>query len=263
MSNCIKKSEFFIKTGWTVRIILIILMGSLSQSYLQGQNQPEKPVGQVKKDSREGKSAAASIAELELRLKMTQKELDVLRKELAEVLKQSDKRDQEYVRLQMSLAASISEGSRKEYDKQNRDVLKALYGVTKSGQELVNMSTECCDFVEQILDQKTITDIDKARAKLRLSKLKSSAEKFHMRIQPRSEDFLFKSCRVLAVNDKLQVVVLNVGATSGVKNGIFLRSEKGDVKLVVVAVRPFISAAVVTEGDMVKLAKGMVLIPGK
>lgn len=259
----IKKSGFFVKSRWTVCIIMIILMGSLSQSYLRAQKKVEKPESPINNDSREGKSAAASIAELELRLKMTQKELGVLRKELAEVLKQSDKRDQEYLRLQMSIAASIADGNRKEYDKQNREILKSLYGITESGRELVNAATECSSFMKDILNQEEITDIDKARAKLRLSKLKSAAEKFHMRIQPRPKDLLFKSCRILTVNDKLQVVVLNVGATSGVRNGIFLRTKTGDCKLVVVAVRPFISAAVLTEGDLIKLARGTELVPGR
>jgi hypothetical protein len=263
MGRCAKKSDFFIKTDWTVCIILTILMGSLSQSYLLGGNQTVTKVVSQKAKSEERVSAAARIADFELRLRMTQKELGILRKEMADVLKQSEKRDQEYLRLQMSIAASIADGSRKEYDKQNRELLKALYGITLSGETLVSNSTEFCNFVEMILDQKSITDIDKARVKLRLGKLKSAAEKFHMRIKPRPEDLLFQSCRVFAVNDTLQVVVVNVGTTSGMRNGLFLRTESGDCTLSVVAVRPFISAAIVTKGDISSLSKGAVLYPGK
>lgn len=263
MGICIKKSCFFIKTDWTVCIILIILMGSLSQSYLLGDELAVTKVVAGKAKKEEGENAAAKTAELELSLKMTQNELGALRKELADVLKQSEKRDQEYLRLQMSIAASIADGSRKEYDKQNSELLKALYAVSSSGEDFVSCSTEFCSFVEKIMNQESITDIDKARVKLRLGKLKSVAEKFHMRIKPRPEDLLFKSCRVFAVNDKLQIVVVNVGTTSGMRNGIFLRTENGDCKLSIVAVRPFISAGIVTEGDISSLSKGMVLFPGK
>ena len=263
MRVCAKKSGFFIKTDWTVRIILIILMGSLSQSYLLGDDLAVTKVITGKASLEKRESAAAQIAELELRLRMIQQELQFLRKEMAEVLKQSEKRDQEYLRLQMSIAASIADGSRKEYDKQNSELLKSLFEISGSGEELVSYSTEFCDFVGKVIDQESITDIDKARVKLRLGKLKSTAEKFHMRIKPRPKDLLFKSCRVFAVNDKLQVVVLNVGTTSGMRNGLFLRTESGDSKLSVVVVRPFISAAVVTEGDISSLSKGTVFFPGK
>ena len=255
----IKKIVFFIKTGWTVRVILTILMGSLSQSDLLSEDRAVSEVVPAKEE----KGASAVVAELELRLKMTQDELAVLRKELANVLKQSEKRDQEYLRLQMSIAASISDGKRKEYDKQNREVLQDLYSVTQSGEELISMADECCNFLEKVLDQKSITDIDKARSKLRLGKLKAAAAKFHIMIKPRQEERLFQSCRVLDVNDKLQVVALNVGSTSGMRNGIFLRTRSGDCKLVVIIVRPFISAGVITKGDISSLAKGSVLIPGQ
>jgi len=263
MGNCIKKSDFFIKTDWTVCVILTILMGSLSQSYLLGNDQPVTKVVAGKANLKESVSVAAKIAELKLRLRMTSKELGALRKEIADVLKQSEKRDQEYLRLQMSIASSIADGSRKEYDKQNSELLQALYGISRSGEELVSCSTEFCNFVEMIIDHKSITDIDRARVKLRIGKLKVASEKFHMRTKPRSEDLLFKSCRVFTVNDKLQVVVVNVGMTSGMRNGLFLRTKSGDCKLSVVAVRPFISAAVVTKGNIASLSKGTVLYPGK
>ena len=263
MGICIKKSDFFIKTDWTVCIILIILMGSLSQSYLLGDDQAVTKVVPEKANTKNGESAAADTAELELRLRMARKELEALRKEMADVLKQSEKRDQEYLRLQMSIAASIADGSRKEYDKQNHELLKALSEVSHSGEELVSSSTEFCEFVSKIIDQESITEIDKARLKLRLGKLKSTAEKFHVRIKSRPEDLLFKSCRIFDVNDKLQVVVVNVGSTSGMRNGLFLRTESGDCKLSVIAVRPFISAAIVTEGDIGSLSKGTILFPGK
>ena len=259
----IKKSVFFLKTGWTVRVILTILMGYFFQFDLMcGDSVVTEAL--KKEDSGKGEeSGIATIAELELRLKMAQKELTVLRKELASVLKQSEKRDQEYLRLQMSIAASVSDGKRKEYSKQDSELLQSFYSVARSGEELISMTTECCDFVEKILDQKSITDVDKVRSKLRLRKLKTAAAKFYMMIKPRQEKVLFRSCRVLDINDKLQVVVLNAGATSGMRSGILLRAESSDCELTVIMVRPFISVGVVTKGDIASLAKGSVLVPGK
>ncbi|MBN1863578.1 MAG: hypothetical protein JW808_01620 [Victivallales bacterium] len=243
--------------------MLIILMGSLSQSCPLHGIEPLLNDAPAEADTKRGRGAADTVAQLEARLIMAQRELELLRKEFAEVLKQSDARDEEYLRLQTSVAASISEGARKEYSKQNLEVLKALQSLSQAGRELVTLVMECCDFLEDIFAREAMTDVDKARAKLRLGRLKTSAESFNFRIQPRPEDLLFQSCRVLAVNDSLQIVVLDAGAASGVRGGIMLHTEDRACRLVVIETRQFISAALVTEGDISRLARGTVLVPGQ
>ena len=65
-------------------------------------------------------------------------------------------------------------------------------------------------------------------------------------------------CRVYEVNHELQVVALSIGSANGVRSGlIFWGGEKRDIQLRVVSVRPFVSAAVVTEGSLQNLAPGM------
>ena len=252
------------KMNWTGRIIVVILMSSLSQfSLLSANDDLNKVVISKKTKLSEDEIAAAKVADLKLELSMTQEELKFLRKELADVLEQSDKRDQDYLRLQMSVAASIAKGDKRLYDKQSAVVIKSLNSVTNAGEDLIICASEVCDYMKNILDHETITDIEKARAKLRLSRLKEKSEKFHMRIKNRPKESLFQSCRILNVNDKMQIVVLNVGTTSGMNNGIFLKTKDGQFKFTVVLVRQFISAAVVTKGNIKSLSKGMSLIPGR
>jgi hypothetical protein len=69
---------------------------------------------------------------------------------------------------------------------------------------------------------------------------------------------------VIAVDDKLQTVVLDVGYANGVRCGLLLWSGKGDaVRLKVIETRPFISAAVVVKGKLEDLAPGTVVRIGK
>ncbi|MCK5843903.1 MAG: hypothetical protein KAG97_04290 [Victivallales bacterium] len=115
------------------------------------------------------------------------------------------------------------------------------------------------------MNKKAITDLDKARLRFSLEKLKTVAELFHSLAAPPVDTGIFKSCRVLAVNDKLQLVVLNVGSANGVRNGLNLRlsAPKNRVLLRVVDVRPYISGAIVEKGDIGGLALGMEFKPGK
>jgi hypothetical protein len=256
----IKKSENFMKSDWTVCTMLTIIIGSFAWTLFgQVEKQSEKkPVEIQKKEESELETAEKKIASLEGQLKVVKEELSVIRKELASLLNESEVQDEAYARLQMSIAASLAEGNKKSYDKESAELLKVLKEISEKGDELVTSSAEFCDFIDVILDKKKITDVEKVRAKFRMDKLRTNAELLHARINPPPESKLFKECRILAVNDKLQVVVLGIGSVYGMRNGILLRTGKEKkVRLKVIAVRPFISGAMIVEGNIEKLAPGM------
>jgi hypothetical protein len=58
---------------------------------------------------------------------------------------------------------------------------------------------------------------------------------------------------------------MNVGSVYGMRNGILLKTgdKKKPVKLKVIAVRPFICGAVITDGNIEDLAPGMVIYTGQ
>ena len=64
-------------------------------------------------------------------------------------------------------------------------------------------------------------------------------------------------CRILAVNKDLQVVVLPVGSVHGISNGLNYYAGKKKVRLRIIMVRPFVSAAVPEQGNIESLASGM------
>jgi hypothetical protein len=264
MDSKAKKSDFFMKRDWTVYIILAILIGSFAWTCYGEGEKPMPDKHEVKKRVSGKDAGKEKIADLEAKLAAMKEELSVMRKELADVLKESEKRDSEYTRIKASIAASLAEGNKKSYDKNGAEVLEALVEVSQKGDALVTDSAKFCDFIDVLLDKKEISDVEKVRARFRMSKLRSTAEVFHARIQKPSKGKLFTSCRILTVDDKLQVVVVNVGSVYGMRNGVLLKGgDKGEVKLKVISVRPFISGAIVIKGDIEDLAPGMNLHTGK
>ncbi len=72
-----------------------------------------------------------------------------------------------------------------------------------------------------------------------------------------------EKCRILEINDELQVILLSSGSAQGVFSGLMWRTAVGDpdreALLKTVAVRPFLSAAVLVKGKMEDLVPGMIL----
>jgi hypothetical protein len=72
--------------------------------------------------------------------------------------------------------------------------------------------------------------------------------------------------RILDVNPKLGVAVISGGIDRKVRNGLLWVVKTDGRKSVVlktVAVRPFVSAAVIKEGELTDLVPGMTVIPGR
>jgi regulator of replication initiation timing len=253
------------KKDWTVYIILTILIGSFAWTcYGNTEKKGMLEKHGIKSEVSEDDAKAMKIADLEATLAVLKEELSVMRKELIDVLKESEKRDIDYARLKVSIAASLAEGNKKSYDKNGAEIMEALTEISEKGDALVANSAKFCDFIDALLEKKEISDVEKVRARFRMSKLRSTAEVFHARIQKPSKGKLFSSCRILTVNDKLQVVVLNVGSVYGMRNGVLLNGgDKGEIELKIVSVRPFISGAVVIKGDIEDLAPGMEVRNGK
>jgi hypothetical protein len=75
---------------------------------------------------------------------------------------------------------------------------------------------------------------------------------------PKGSSAGITKCRILAVNDELQVAVLDVGFAQGVRNGLTWHAGKDrKVLLKVVSVRPLVSAAMLTKGSLKDIAPGM------
>jgi hypothetical protein len=71
-------------------------------------------------------------------------------------------------------------------------------------------------------------------------------------------DGTLRKCRILAVDQKLSIVILSVGSARGAFPGLIYRTGKnGATRLRIVHVRPFVAAAAVLSGNIADLAPGM------
>lgn len=221
---------------------------------------PSKPDSAVSSDAEK-----AGETDLLAELAAAKKELCFLRKELADVLRQSEKRDEEYRRLKMSIAGIFAGTEKKAVSEREEEALDALLSVNSAGKDLVTRIMEFCAFLDAFLEKEQLSDVDRVRIKCRMDELKSSAVFLNAYINPPAKTKILEECRVLAVNDELQVVVLAAGSVHGVNSGLTLRVKvkEENILLKVIAVRPFICAAIVTDGDLEDLAPGMIADIGK
>ena len=73
-----------------------------------------------------------------------------------------------------------------------------------------------------------------------------------------------RTCRILAVNRELSIVVLSVGSVKGAFAGMIYRVGKDrQIQLRVVSVRPYAAAAEVVKGTIGDLAPGMEAVAGE
>ena len=266
-----KKNVFFMKSDWTVRVVLVILMGSLPCRISAGEDavSPKAEIAKSGKDDTKKSSGVETsderIRRLKAELQMTCEELSFLRKELERVAANAKALDDEVVRLRVSMAASLADGSKRAFDKEGVRLIETLLGLSNAGGKLVSTATDFCTFMGGVLEKEHLSDIDKARAKLRLDAMRAALREFHARIsKPPKSAGRFKGCRIIAVDDKSQAVALDAGAASGVRCGLLLWvGEKNEIRLKVVETRPFMCAAIVVEGKMADLAPGMVPTIGK
>ena len=184
-------------------------------------------------------------------------EQTLLHNELIEIIDRYRKQNESYRRLQLSIAATLASGELKGAGKREDQLVTALATVSENGRKLALKTIEFCEYVDSILDKMPLGKLQKAALQLRNEELKTESRKFCSLADPALSRETVEGCRLLAVNDDLKIAVLPVGAVHGVFNGLYFYDGKGKVKLKVITVRPFISAAVLDKGSINDLTPGM------
>ena len=184
-------------------------------------------------------------------------EQKLLHNELIEIINRYRKQNEDYRRLQLSIAATLASGELKGVGKREDQLIKALATVSENGRKLALKTIEFCDYMDSNLNQMPLRKLQKAAFQLRTEELRSESRKFCSLADPALSRETVEGCRLLAVNDDLKIAVLPIGAVHGVFNGLFFYDGKGKVKLKVITVRPFVSAAILEKGNINDLTPGM------
>lgn len=181
-----------------------------------------------------------------------------LRSELLETLERCARLAGRVKRLEQS-AAGVLESLNPVYAGEREvELADALDLIMKSGMTLVSKSTVVCEMLYPKIDQLGLADVEKARLRVALDALSAENQRFARLSVPSVLPEQFKKCRVLEVSETPEVVVLNAGYRDGVRVNMQLQTgtdEKACV-LRIVAVRPFVSAAVVVKGNSKELGVG-------
>lgn len=240
------KKNFFL--DWTIRQVLVILIGSSTLLEIVVAEETVVPAV-TKSDAGESSELAVS-----------RQEFQALRRELEAVLLRAEAQQEEYSRLQLSAVALVAGAEAPDRRPSEADLLVALEETATAGRTVTDEVLAVCRMLEAALDEETIPAAERARIRARLAGLRVASERFNDRVRvPERADKAWDSCRIVAVDDRLQVVVLAAGSVQGIGCGLGLRAgdEEDSVRLRVIAVRPHVSAALVVEGDLGRLAPGM------
>ncbi len=253
-------SSFFnISTNlnWTVCISPIIFSALFSVLLANDMKSDAEPLKNSKTEMKNGITCdAVNLAELEA----ARRETEMLRKELAGVLLKSEEIFNSYRRLQLSVASTVANSEKENVTEEELKSLESFAYVRQEMRGLVGKTIELSQFIGAALEKKDLTETDRLRVKFKLDDLKATAGRLSALTAPPESKEKADKCRILAVNEKLQIAILDAGTANGVNTGLIWRvtTRSGrTASLKVIAARPFICAAMVLEGDFSSLAPGM------
>ncbi|MCP3967582.1 MAG: hypothetical protein GY750_11865 [Lentisphaerae bacterium] len=184
------------------------------------------------------------------------KDNGLLRKELINILENFQTQNEKYQRLQLSIAATIASTKMQAASTREGQLCKSFVEISDSGKELALKTIEFCDSVAAAIRGIPMGKLQKTELILKIDALREDARKLiniadlDSRLKP------VERCRILAVNKNLQVVVLPVGSAHGAFLGLNYYIGKERTVAKIIAVRPFVSAAVVVEGNIENVAPG-------
>jgi len=238
----LKKNALFFKTHWKISVTLVtfyalfVCIPTLDAQY-------------TGKDDGQGIVMADEV----------KSEKEILRKILANVLLKAEEKEKAHERLKLSVAGALSNENLEEFNRNiNINLLKDLKKNSAEGEKLVSNVFKFCSYMYGEIDKLSIKNEDKVRLKVRIDELKSSAGKFGLLVnRPGKDEVEHKNYRVLVISDELQVVVISVGFLDGIRTGLVMRTKRADDALLkVIAVRAYVCAAIVIEGELENISPG-------
>jgi len=188
-------------------------------------------------------------------------EVERLRRENSE-LREQLLRERERLRDQtLFLAAVADEGEFSSPKEREARLLTKLATLCADGDKLAVKAAEVAAELRRVLREVPVDAARRAQLDLLLDELERQAGTFAALIGDRAADpaEAFRSCRVLAVNRELGIVLMDIGFRQGAFVGLILRGgadKKTEIRLV--EVRSGVSAATVRRGDLGSIVPGMV-----
>ena len=184
-----------------------------------------------------------------------------LRVELLDTLKRCARLSDQLKRLEMS-AAGVLETLNPVYAGTRETELTDAYNLAmKSGMELVAKGNAVCELILPKLAKSGVNAVDQARWRVALEDLMAQNRNFARLSVAQGKSSGERSCRILEVCLKPELVILNVGYNDGIRvNMTYKVKGSAGTVLRIVSVRPFVSAAVSEAGAIRELSAGMEVV---
>ena len=202
--------------------------------------------------------ASKSTTELQAENSLLAESNQNLRNELLDTLERCARLSDRVKRMEQSAAGVLETLAPVYTGVREAELAEALDLTTKSGMKLVAKSTNVCEMLYPKIEKLGLADVEKARLRVAIDALSAENQRFARLSVPSVLPEQFKKCRVLEICEKPEVIILNAGYRDGVRVNMSLQAgtEAKPCVLRVVAVRSFVSAAVVVKGNGGELGVG-------
>lgn len=253
--NILKKNWIFFKRP----LILLALCGMFLPALNAEDNTQNRKIAKLQAEIRRLNAENAGLKQSIERLKEASTEGSVLRKELIETLDKYSTQAGRLKRMEMSAAGTI-ETLEPVYMGAREMALEAdLKVCADSIGQLSVAILRYCDEISSVLPQIISNHVEAAKMRLKLEALKEQALKAAPLASPAKAPERFERCRIAELNPMPELVILSAGYRDGIRMGLLLKAGKTTLK--VVAIRSFVSAAIVVKGEFKELAPGMDAVP--
>lgn len=194
---------------------------------------------------------------------LLKKENETLRKELIETIDKYNRQSETLKRLKLSIAGALGEEEKLAASNREEELLEDLNIQIRESEKFAAAGIENCKAILEILETSQMDSVEKAKLRL-LSEDHLNKSRTMLAMTKKPEAGVIERCRILEINQTLNVVVLSAGYANGLTNGLVLYSGKDkEIELQAVSVRPFISAAIARQGSLKDLSPGMAVYVSK
>ena len=266
-----KKNKKMLKLGWTRAVPLTILcalcfgrlmLSAADDAPREGDLQALLDEARLARDA-----ALLEVTQLRSELGAVRGQLDSVRRQYAELLLKARSQADALAELQLEIAQLLVDGGERRNGDYAVQAFDALGQIRRQHAELYQGVREFGEYLGAVLEVIQPSEVLEREINDRFQDLVREIDRLErmpslVAGRGGNEPRVRRQCRVLAVNDDLQVVVLNAGRNDGVYPGsIWFLTEDSVIvgRLSVVESRPAVSAAMPIEGDLHGFVPGAVV----
>ncbi len=187
-------------------------------------------------------------------------ELEMVRNGLGELLEKLQEKDGALERFQLKFAGMLEYEGQREPGEREVQLLNRLRELAVRGEALTQSLSDFCKQADSLIEVAPPGEVRLAQLLVARDAVLGELRKFSVAAGNAKLDAQVKKTRVYQVERDLGLVILPVGINHGAFNGLMLYGGgKAPVQVRIVSVRPNVSAAAVTGGDISQVTPGMEL----